>query len=1187
MKDNYLKNIKNVNETNEIYKPEGQIPKKMYEFLLNCKKGDYAQLQKSNYKEYESSTLNLALRNLIQSFNQEKDNYLKCFDLLLDSNIDINYKYPKKNNSTLLMTLAKKIDLFILKKILEHCPINNNNNLTNHYLNSKKQIRYDGEDEELSYYKNMLFQKDLNGCTFIHYLCYNLEGSYVYNTIDYLYNEFPYIHNHKEEKAKLYKELIKNLLNIVDNEGNNFMSLCITKGLINCILLLINITGYISNINSQKNNYVHCAILSKNITCLKIILYHCVKEDLNYKNIDSYTPSQLANKLGYKFMSNIIIEYQKYFNEAGYKNHFNLNEKILEKKAKKYINCSIDLLESFTENNFKSLYYELKELKLAQNSILDDNENENNGGGGENKEKYCLKISILKIDWNILLTQMKIHQTDYDSKNNINNNSKNKLNKTNKKKFKKGGEKINNTNDINNSFNFLYKNIINYFENIFIDKITSSFINYNDISSNTNSLNIENKELALDNTINKNLIDILIYNKIIFYFKFGYTKSLIKTAEIYLTKIFYNNSDTNINTSWILYVNISFILVEVFIFNGYQNMAEIIIESLQKFLFTTNCSFSPDISYSLDDDIINNYLIKSEVFNQYSNTWDEAFCYCNLLKVLISNEKEKSDEYLNHYQKLIDTCKYIRELPIFNRLELLNICIDVKKLYEREDNASIYTKLKELKSHGTYSEIYFYNSSGIILLKKKKYRIAKLLFYKALNKYIDILKYKYIVSHKNNIYGNTGQKDKICNFRIDYITSIKYNISLCHFYLKEYKKCIEILKELLLYKSNQNNFFIYYRLGICYLEIYLTQNKNNFEDYFNKNILSLFDYDKKTKPNNKKNKNEKSLSIDFDNDSTENLSYQFEVEYRDKNKLIDAYRYDTFGDRKLNLVNNSNTQDYNTNIHVKRIVLRNTTKFFQNITNNKNIKNLNNKNTLLESAIMNFKKIIKIAKYNFISDEINSLHDFYSKDSDTAENTDISENEINSINYNTGRIRNELLVDVYLNLLFCLSLKQLWGEMILIIKDYNCRKFNSNKTNKAKILLYKLEAYSNIGNIQKSKEILNKLKVNKKIELTLFNQKNNDIITGINIKLYLYYLIILVNLKDKNEKEIDTNLNKLLNIIKNTNNIPYYIIDLLINVYLYKLNNNNNTNITKLNINYNNIILNLIKNKKTDLNTKK
>ena len=1180
MKDYYLKNIKNVSAINDIYKPEGQVKKNVNDLIFYCKKGDYTHLQQSMRIGYPGSTLNLALRNLIQFFNLKKGDYLKCIDLLLDSNIDMNYKFPKENGSTLLMTLAKKIDLTILKKILEHSPFINNNIFTN----LKKKNKYNEENEELSYYENILFQQDLNGSTFLHYLCYNNEGIFIYNTIDYLYNKFPYFHNNKEEKANKFKELIKNLLNIKDNEGNNFMNLCIKNGLINCVLQIINITGYISNINNQKNNYVHCAVLSKNITCLKIILYHCNKEDLNCKNIDSYTPSQLANKLGNKVMNNIINEYLKYFNEADYKTHFNVNLKILEKKAKKYENCSIDLLESFSENNFKPIYYELKELKLIQNIILDSNGNIG-GNGGEDKEEYYLKISILKIDWNIILTQMKIYQIDYASKNNTNNNSNNRVKQTNKKKLQKNGEKINNINNHNNFFSLLYKNSINYFENVFADEIISTHISYINTPKKHDSSQ-KNKELEINNNFNKNLIDILIYNKIIFYFKFGYTKSLLKTAAKYLTEIFDNNSSSNINYSWILYVNISFILIEIFIYHGYKNVAEKITESLNRFLFTTNCNFSSDISYSLDEDIINNYLIKNEVFNQFSTTWDEAFCYCNLLKVLFYKEKDKSNEYLNHYKKLINACKYVRELPIFTRIKLLNICIEIKKLYEKEDNTNnIYTKLRELKSQGDYAEIYSLNSSGIIFLKKKKYRIAKLLFYKALNKYIDFLKYKYIISH-NNIYNNTWQNEKFFNFRIDYITSIKYNISLCHFYLKEYRKCIGILKELLLYKSNQNNFFFYYRLGICYLEIYLNQNKKNFEDFFNKNILSLFGYDKKLKSNNKKNKNEKSLSIDFDNDSMENLSYQFEEEYREKNKYIDNYRYDTLGNRKLNLTNNTNTKDYSINKPIKRIVLLNTTKFFKNITNNKSIKNLNNKNTNLENAIINFKKAIKVSKYNFFSDEINSLRDFYSKDNESIENTNISEIEENKINYYPERMKNELLINLYLNLLFCLSLKKLWGEMILIIKDYNCRKFNSNKTDKAKILLYKLEAYSNLDNIQKSKEVLNKLKVHKKIELAMFNQKNSDIIIGINIKLYLYYLMISVNLRDKNEKEIDSNVNKLFNIIKNMNNIPYYIIDLLINVYLYKLNNNE-TYTNNFNINYNNIILNLIKNNKIDLNSKK
>ena len=153
--------------------------------------------------------------------------------------------------------------------------------------------------------------------------------------------------------------------------------------------------------------------------------------------------------------------------------------------------------------------------------------------------------------------------------------------------------------------------------------------------------------------------------------------------------------------------------------------------------------------------------------------------------------------------------------------------------------------------------------------------------------------------------------------------------------------------------------------------------------------------------------------------------------------------------------------------------------------------------------------------------------------------------------------------------------------MIFIIKDYNNKKINSNKIILLKILLYKLEAYINLKNNQKIKEIINKLKGYKKAELSLFNKANNDIINEVNIKLYLYYTLSIIYMKEKNYKEMDLNINKILFLLKDEINIPYYIIDLLINVYLIKLNNESNLN-EKTKYRYNNIILNLIKNKKTN-----
>ena len=71
----------------------------------------------------------------------------------------------------------------------------------------------------------------------------------------------------------------------------------------------------------------------------------------------------------------------------------------------------------------------------------------------------------------------------------------------------------------------------------------------------------------------------------------------------------------------------------------------------------------------------------------------------------------------------------------------------------------------------------------------------------------------------------------------------------------------------------------------------------------------------------------------------------------------------------------------------------------------------------------------------------------------------------------------------------------------------------------------------------------------------------------------------LIYYRDKNYKEMEIYSNKLLSLITKEKDIPYYIIDLLINVFIIKLNNESNINpINKYK--YNNIILNLIKNKK-------
>ena len=201
-----------------------------------------------------------------------------------------------------------------------------------------------------------------------------------------------------------------------------------------------------------------------------------------------------------------------------------------------------------------------------------------------------------------------------------------------------------------------------------------------------------------------------------------------------------------------------------------------------------------------------------------------------------------------------------------------------------------------------------------------------------------------------------------------------------------------------------------------------------------------------------------------------------------------------------------------------------------------------------------------------------SIYDFFfSRIKDDINTKDIS--------HKNKKIQSDLILNTYLNILFCLSLKNNWLEMLLTIRDFNSRKITPSKSGLLKILLYQLEANINLNKKSKIMEILNKIKNYKKTELSAFNQSNNDIINNINIKLYLYYSLTLIYYKEKNYKEMDIYSNKLLSLIQKEKDIPYYIIDLLINVYIIKLNNESNIN-PKNKFKYNNIILNLIKNKK-------
>ncbi len=1110
MIENNPKNI-NYSDSNDIlYKPDNQIKKSVSDLLLFSLSGDYPNLKELlDEKDFLGSTMNLALRNLLSNnFNNNDPNFLNCYKYLLKSNIDLNYKFTKDNNSTILMKVSKTGQLILMKELLESF----NAQLKN--MENMNKFQKPEEEKEYLLIQNEIFltQKDNNNSNFLHYMkhfnkCENQE------IFEYLYEEYPFEQKRNKEDAKKIQEIIKNLIKQKNDEGNNFMNICLLHGMPYLVLKIIEIIGYIPNLNKKNNNYIHSAILGGNMTCLKIILYYSNYNDLNEKNSDLLTPAQLAYKMGYTSMSNLIFEYQENFQDEIYKEYFFKNLEHYNKSS------NVNYITNINNNKFKQIIYELKEMKIINN--LCDTTYLN-----KVEEDLDFKISSIKIDWNLLLTKIKQYEfepeKDFDI-NMINSINNNKSGKTNKKKCKKIEDK-----NKNSIYPFL-KLLFEFNENIFSNKLINSFID-----------NIPNEQNLIEN--NKS-IDILLFNKIIFYYNTGHYKSLLNIAYIYLSKIYqkekYNintNSNSN-NRTLIIYINITCIIIEILIYLGHQDIVDIIIKVLDNYLYTKSLNLG-DVQYKSEDEIIFDYLNRKEILNPFISNWKNLFSYSNFLKLI----NDKSRDNLDDFKKKLDESKDKKMKPINYRYHILFDCLDIKKAYDK-NSYDIYNKIERFNSKKYLNrEIYYLNILGIIFMKKKKFTVSIIFFQKGLKRYMNILK------NKNAI----NSDEKFFSFRIDYITAFLYNISLCNFYLKEYHKCIKILELLLTFDCNKNNYFLFFRLALCYLEIYIKCISNN-DTFFNLNINKVIGYEN-NKNNNIKIKNDKSsTSINIDNESSENLSGQFESKDNVTKGTDDIKQADLIDKNLVNLFLNYSYYNYNENneTNIKKIILRNTK---QNIVQKKSDSDINDINSYLDKAIKYLKKILNINKINVFSNSIKSIYEFFF----SHIKDDIN---IKDISHKNKKIQSDLILNTYLNILFCLSLKNNWLEMLLTIKDFNSKKIITTKTNILKVLLFQLEANVNLNRQNKIIETINKIKNYKKNEFSVFNQSNKDIINNINIKLYLYYSLTLIYYRDKNYKEMEIYSNKLLSLITKEKHIPYSIIDLLTNVFIIKLNNESNINI--------------------------
>ena len=325
------------------------------------------------------------------------------------------------------------------------------------------------------------------------------------------------------------------------------------------------------------------------------------------------------------------------------------------------------------------------------------------------------------------------------------------------------------------------------------------------------------------------------------------------------------------------------------------------------------------------------------------------------------------------------------------------------------------TALKNIKTNE--QKIFYYNSQGIINMKLKKYSFSKHYFKLGINLYKSIHNN---LNTSNSIYYN----DTVIN-KIEYLYKMEFNLGLSCFYNENYSESYEIFNRLKNVPYFKNNVYLWFRLGLSSLNLYLISirklkqkqkkyyqnlNRNKFEDENN-------------------NENEQSNNDYFIYESSsDNSIIELIEEYKKEYELNESYN-------ETNISNDDN-------INLIKIFLEPHIRFDDK--NNYNYYNnyLNDKNDIdkyLESSIISFKKVLRIyKKYDYI-DEINEkrkdnlrgIFNFYTKNiGETKEFKSLLNNQIiNKKNF----VSKNLIYSCYLNLLFAYNLKEKYLEMILMI----------------------------------------------------------------------------------------------------------------------------------------------------------
>lgn len=339
--------------------------------------------------------------------------------------------------------------------------------------------------------------------------------------------------------------------------------------------------------------------------------------------------------------------------------------------------------------------------------------------------------------------------------------------------------------------------------NIFLNQLKLDLLDYN-----CSPAPIKEKLSAYFNDKSKipQNASIYNYNKAIYFFNLGNYPVFVRLMKEAIKQ----------STLPILTINFYILLFEYYSFFRYSKQALDCLNKIKEILQVDSTGKITNESFINSKNVHDETSQYLESVGLISSPEEDSVPLLNLYQALYSQlilNHNGSKTLLTEFKRTIVSSSKVKRL-LFNHFSFIYSCMKLKNDYYSNSFSKFYTnsiKLYESFENSVYfgqkTKIYYQNKNGIMNLRMKNFELSEYHFKQCLHN-LNSIKYT------NSLL--TWHRD---------FNAVRYNLALVYFFKREFREAYNILMEI---KNHvHRNLYFYYRLGLCCLEIFNEENKED------------------------------------------------------------------------------------------------------------------------------------------------------------------------------------------------------------------------------------------------------------------------------------------------------------------------------------------------------------------------